>query len=280
MRDPRDMTGLGKNMQDLMNELKDSIQGNLRLLFHGTTRVAAQSIRNDHFFRSSGKGHDLGPGIYLGTSLQVARDWADGANDEAEVYFEIIAKMNTTKWVAGNPIESWPVYDDWQTWAEGYDSIYAYKQWALRSNAQILYYALREFPADLDGSDKRYETPANWKTLIWRDSNITRSDNAASFSSLQNKFQNQLDIIGVATNVDAFDIIDSIPLHRRHTVYVASNRANDGLGFLTTCRNSKSITNQAAMYCMHTDGWEYQHWITIDTKGDTLERFVRERILA
>jgi hypothetical protein len=68
------------------------------------------------------------------------------------------------------------------------------------------------------------------KLLIWRDSNLSNDENTKHFNEIKKSFSDQLTFYGVDKDETAFEIIDR--KYEKDSIYIISNRANEGREFL------------------------------------------------
>jgi hypothetical protein len=219
------------------------------------------------------KGQDLGPGIYLGNTLHEAKNWADGAKGKAEVYFECLVSVGVIKNVPKQPLFCGHEHDDWQEQAQ-YGSIYAFNQWAIRSDSQIVMYSLKEFGNYQDGS--KNERNESSKNFIWRDIHGKTGENNATWELLCKKYKDRIGMSFAADDASALSTIDKIP--NKSMVFVATNRSGGGAEFLQQVR-ARGVSTPALVYCMCTSGWVPMTNVEISVDGGSLGRFVENRIL-
>lgn len=139
----RDVTGLKIDLRVIYSKLDSRTH---RLLYHGTKSEYAEMIRQQDYFKPSDltqHGQDLGPGVYFGDSLVIAKYWADGAGGNSDEYFQCIVYVGNVYEINLPGVPKWGHdYDEWQDLPQKYDSIHCTRQWAVRSNKNILAYAL------------------------------------------------------------------------------------------------------------------------------------------
>jgi hypothetical protein len=115
------------------------------------------------------------------------------------------------------------------------------------------------------------------KILIWRDTNISNSENSSIFCSIRKKFSQHLTAHGVNDNEVALQIIDTIL--DKSSIYVITNRSNGGREFLEEVRK-KGVSNSSVVYCRKTDGWIPIPNVEIFTSSTALFDFISKKVLA